>query len=266
MSHWILLRGLTREARHWGSFPETLGRAIPDARLLAPDLPGNGTLCAQPSPLRVEAMAEAIRSDLMAQGIAPPYHLLAMSLGAMVAIAWAARHPDEIAGAVLINTSLRRFSPFHRRLKPGNYPRLLRLALCRGSDREREQAIFALTSRQAAATPRADEVIGNWLAYRRQHPVTLANALRQLIAALRYRAPAARPPVPLLILASRRDALVDSACSRQLAQHWQAPLAVHPDAGHDLPLDDGAWVAQQIGRWLASLADDEPNPPTPAAS
>jgi pimeloyl-ACP methyl ester carboxylesterase len=252
MSTWVLLRGLSREARHWGSFPETLARAIPDARLLAPDLPGNGTLCAQRSPLRVEAMAEAIRTRLIAQGIAPPYHLLAMSLGAMVAIAWAARHPDEIAGAVLINTSLRRFSPFYRRLRPGNYPRLLGLALGRGGDRDWEQAIFALTSRQAEATPRADEVVEKWLAYRREHPVALANALRQLIAALRYRAPSARPPVPMLILTSRHDQLVDSACSRELARRWQSPLAVHPHAGHDLPLDDGDWVAQQIGRWLAT--------------
>jgi len=263
MSTWILLRGLTREARHWGSFPATLARAIPDARALAPDLPGNGALCAQTSPLRVEAMAEAIRSRLIAQGVAPPYHLLAMSLGAMVAIAWAARHPDEIAGAVLINTSLSRFSPFHQRLKPGNYARLLRLALGRASDRERELAIFALTSTQAATTPRADAVVEHWLAYRRENPVALANALRQLIAALRYRAPPARPPVPLLILASRHDALVDSACSRELAQRWQAPLAMHPDAGHDLPLDDGEWVAQQIGRWLATRPENEPGPPAP---
>jgi len=25
---------------------------------------------------------------------------------------------------------------------------------------------------------------------------------------------------------------------------------IHPEAGHDLPLDDGAWVAGQIRAWL----------------
>ena len=42
-------------------------------------------------------MAESIRARLMAQGVRPPYHLLAMSLGAMVAVAWAARHPEKFA-------------------------------------------------------------------------------------------------------------------------------------------------------------------------
>jgi hypothetical protein len=27
---------------------------------------------------------------------------------------------------------------------------------------------------------------------------------------------------------------------------------VHPSAGHDLPLDDGVWVAQAVAKWLAA--------------
>lgn len=249
MSAWILLRGLSREARHWGSFPELLRRELAGAQVFAPDLPGNGALFAQQSPLRVEAMADSVRSRLIAQGIAPPYQLLAMSLGAMVAVAWAARHPAEIRGAVLINTSLRPFSPFYRRLRPENYLRLLRLALPGSSDRDWESAILAMTSRRPGHDA---QLLNDWLGYRREHPVALGNALRQLLAALRYRAPPLSPPIPLLILASRRDALVDCACSRQLAARWSAAYAEHPDAGHDLPLDDGAWVAAQLRRWLAS--------------
>jgi pimeloyl-ACP methyl ester carboxylesterase len=251
MSSWILLRGLTREARHWGRFAETFSRAIPGACIYAPDLPGNGMLNAQISPLRVEAMADAVRSQLIADGITPPYHLLAMSLGAMVAVAWAARHPDEVVGAVLINTSLRPFSPILRRLKPGNYPRLLSLALFGGSDQDWECAILELTCRHAG---NADALLNEWLAYRRDRPVALSNALRQLFAALRYRAPLARPPAPLLILSSRNDALVDCDCSRKIAQAWNAPHFVHPDAGHDLPLDDGDWIAQEVNRWLLTRA------------
>ena len=72
----------------------------------------------------------------------------------------------------------------------------------------------------------------------------------QLVAAARYRAPLARPAPPLLILASEHDALVDHSCSRQLARHWTTAFAEHPTAGHDLPLDDGPWVARQVGHWL----------------
>ena len=249
MSAWILLRGLSREARHWGGFAELLRREIPGAQLFAPDLPGNGRWCKQKSPLRVDQMVEALRAQLRVQGVAPPYRLLAMSLGAMVAVDWAARHPGEIAGAVLINTSLRPLSPFYHRLKPANYRRLLTLALSAASDRDWEVAILELTSRHAGAH---ETVLDDWLAYRRENPVTVANALRQLFAAARYRAPSVRPDVPLLVLASLRDELVDSDCSLRLARQWRLPHAVHPDAGHDLPLDDGAWVVRQVGCRLQS--------------
>jgi pimeloyl-ACP methyl ester carboxylesterase len=249
MSTWIFLRGLTRESRHWGPFPETFLSEIPAAQVFTPDLPGNGTLNAETSPLHVEEMAESIRSRLMAQGIRPPYHLLAMSLGAMAAVAWADRHPDEIHGAVLINTSLRPFSPFYRRLKPGSYFRLLKLALPGASEQDWESTILALTSRQADSPA---VVLKNWVAYRRQYPVSPRNALRQLLAAARYRAPRARPAPSLLILTSQQDVLVDHSCSLQLARHWDTAFAEHPTAGHDLPLDDGLWVARQVGHWLQS--------------
>lgn len=248
MSAWILLRGLSREARHWGDFAELLRREIAGAQVFAPDLPGNGSRCRDKSPLRVEAMVEALRAQLAAQGVAPPYRLLAMSLGAMVAIDWASRHPGEVGGAVLINTSLRPFSPFYRRLKPANYRRLLMLVLRAAGDREWERAILELTSRRAAAH---EEVLDDWLAYRRENPVAIGNALRQLVAAARYRAPLIQPLPPLLVLSSLGDALVDSDCSRQLAQRWNLAHAVHPSAGHDLPLDDGDWVARQVLRWLS---------------
>lgn len=251
MSAWIFLRGLTRESRHWGRFPATFCREIPAAQVHTPDLPGNGALYAERSPQQVEAMVESYRARLLRQGIAPPYYLLGMSLGAMVAVAWAARHAQEIRGCVLINTSLRPFSPFYQRLKPGSYSRLLKLALPGGSDEERERTILELTSRQVDL-PVA--VLQSWVAYRRECPVDSANALRQLLAAMRYRAPLVRPQPPTLILASRHDALVDSACSRQLALRWGAAFAQHPTAGHDLPLDDAAWVARQVMHWLSSVA------------
>jgi pimeloyl-ACP methyl ester carboxylesterase len=251
MSTWIFLRGLTRESRHWGNFPETFRRELPDARILMPDLPGNGVLNSHESPLRVEEMAEGLRARLPGQGLRPPYHVLAMSLGAMVAVAWAARHPHEIRRVVLINTSLRPFSPFYRRLKPGNYPRLLKLGLVGGSDRDWESTILQLTSRQAECP---EEVLKNWVAYRGERPVSSRNALRQLLAAARYRAPLVRPEPPMLVLTSRQDALVDTACSRQLAEDWKTGFAEHSTAGHDLPLDDGAWVARQVGDWLQTLA------------
>jgi len=40
--------------------------------------------------------------------------------------------------------------------------------------------------------------------------------------------------------------LVSVRCSERLAAQWGVLLQLHPTAGHDLPLDDGSWVVQQI--------------------
>jgi pimeloyl-ACP methyl ester carboxylesterase len=248
MSSWLLLRGLTREGRHWGDFPKLLQATLPDTRIVNIDLPGSGSLHAQKSPLRIEDIAEHCRRQAGELGLSPPYNILALSLGAMVAVAWADAHPDELDAVVLINTSLRPFSRFHRRLRPDRYPSLLHLLLPM-SDRARETLIFRMTS---SRTEDQERIVEDWVAIRRTHPVSAANAVRQLVAAARYRAPAERPTSRLLILASLGDTLVHPECSRQLAKAWQTDFVEHPSAGHDLTLDDGAWVARQIEFWCAT--------------
>ena len=247
MSDWVLLRGLTRESRHWGDFPRRLGAAPGGARVTCLDLPGNGKLNGLDSPRRVEAMADYCHAELARIGGLTPCRVLAMSLGAMVAVAWAQRHPKDIDAAVLISTSLRPFSPFHRRLRPANYLRLLRLLALGTGEQEIETAVLEMTTR-LVLDPVA--VIGQWRQWRRENPVSRRNALRQILAAARYRAPRRRPFDRLLLLAGERDALVDPRCSLQLAAQWDAPVAVHPEAGHDLPLDDAAWVLARIKSWL----------------
>ena len=251
MSTWVLLRGLTRESRHWGEFPTLLQRQLGSARVVALDLPGNGQLNAQASPTRVGDMAEACRVALRERGLPTPYHLLAMSLGAMVALAWANEHPAELQGCVLINTSLRTFSPWYQRLRPRNYSAVLGMALSRDLE-SNERTVLKITTRH----PAVDQVtlLAQWASWRAENPVSGANALRQLWAAARFSTPREAPKVPLLVLVSAADGLVDPRCSQRLAQAWHAELRCHPTAGHDLPLDDGAWVAREVGAWLVASA------------
>jgi pimeloyl-ACP methyl ester carboxylesterase len=245
MSAWILLRGLTRESRHWGRFPAQLGDAIAPAHIVAFDLPGNGTLCSQTSPATVEELADACRAQVRAMRLEAPYFLLGLSLGGMVATAWAARFPAEVRGCVLINTSMRPFAPLRWRLRAANYAAIGRLLLLYDPVAS-ERLVLRMTSRMHLA----DEVVlRDWIALRRERRVSRANALRQLIAAARFRAPAQRPSKPVLVLASTRDALVDVRCSRTLACAWQCDFAEHPEAGHDLPLDDARWVVEQVAIW-----------------
>lgn len=245
---WVLLRGLTRCSAHWGDFPQALAQALPGARVVLLDLPGNGTRCQQPSPTSIAALVDFCRAELRRQGVPAPYHLLAMSMGAMVAAQWAHDAPAELAGAVLINTSFRPFSSIFQRLRPRNYARLLRVALPGASAEAREQIVLRLTSNHPA---RHASALARWQQIRQQHPVSTPNALRQLWTAARFRASAQAPTCPVLLLGSAQDGLVNAQCSRTIAQHWGAPLALHPDAGHDLPLDDPQWVIEQVRQWLA---------------
>jgi len=248
MSTWVLLRGLMREARHWGDFPVRLQHAM-GGTVVMPDMPGNGKLYKQRSPSSVREMTEACRSQLQAQGYLPPYRILAMSLGAMVAVDWAARYPQELQSMVLINTSLASYSPFYRRLRPANYP-LLFAVLPFVSPVRQQALILRLTSNLLAPAQHA-ATLEHWQHYAREFPVTRANALRQLYAAASYRAVIEQIPVPVILLSGQQDRLVDCRCSELLAERWACPIRRHPTAGHDLPLDDADWVLQQIKDWLS---------------
>ncbi len=249
MSTWILLRGLTRECCHWGHFPQVLRDELQTAHVVALDLPGNGEFNAVISPLGLADTASYCHDELRRRGIPPPYRLLAMSMGGMVATAWAQRFPADIEACVLINTSFGAFSPFHARLRPRAWPTLIRLLLTQNAHVQ-EQLVFNLTSQLADASP---ALLNEWIAIRQSRPVSARNTLRQLIAAARFRAPSSAP-VLTLVLASARDGLVSADCSMEIARRWNCAIVVHPTAGHDLPLDDGEWVAREVHKWLIAAS------------
>lgn len=248
MTTWIFLRGLTRERRHWGDFIDTFRRALPDADVVTLDLPGNGGLNRQISPTDVRQLAQFAHERSLQMRLSPPYNLLAMSLGAMVAVSWADAFPQDIARCVLINTSMRPFSPFHHRLRPRTYLPLLRLALTVRDPHRHARTILQLTS-QRHADDRS--IVDDWTRIHEAHPVSTRNAMRQLIAAAHFHAPLRKPAAEILVLAGAGDMLVNPACSAALAAAWDCVLRQHPTAGHDLPLDDGEWVATQVADWLA---------------
>ena len=248
---WVLLRGLMREQRHWGSFLPQFRAAIGEP-VVTIDFPGNGQWYQTASASSIEAMVEHCRRQLALRHIRTPVKLLALSLGAMVGVAWTHAYPAELQRLVLINTSLAPHNPFYRRLRPQNYPAILATMLL-GSSTEREALILRITSQQSNPQ-QAAALIQDWVAYAQQCPISRANILRQLWAALRYRAPRTPPTAPLLMLAGAGDRLVHPACSVGLAKRWHATLQLHPQAGHDLPLDDSQWVIEQVTRWLQNSA------------
>jgi pimeloyl-ACP methyl ester carboxylesterase len=252
MSTWLLLRGLTRETRHWGRFPAVLREAVQSHSVLQLDLPGNGAFTSLRAPGDVAQLVAAVRLAASRSGVPGPYRVLAMSLGGMVATAWAQQYPDEIERLVLINTSMRPFSRAPERLRPRAWPRLLWMAAHWRDSQTAEAVVHRLTcnNREAQAGD-----LAAWVAIRDSAPVSRVNALRQLQAAARFNAGPVVPRCATLILSSAQDRLVNPVCSAKLAAAWAATHREHLWAGHDLPHDDPAWTGETVGAWLAQAAD-----------
>ena len=242
-AHFVLIRGLLREARHWGCFAGKLQQQFPSATIMTPDIPGNGRMHHMTSPSTIAGMTDALRKQVP---INRPLRLIALSMGGMIAIDWMVRYPDEVEAAVLINTSARPLSPFYQRLRWTIYPRLIRMLFRPAPSREAD--ILALTSN---CHGHDSELLECWQQWQRHNPVSMSSARNQFLAASKFSV-TAKPRQPVLIVASRADRLVNCRCGLALAQAWQADYMEHAAAGHDLPLDEPEWLAYTIRQWFES--------------
>jgi pimeloyl-ACP methyl ester carboxylesterase len=221
------------------------------SRVVTLDFPGNGSLHAETSKNSVGEMAKYCHDQLGQMGQAPPYSVLALSLGAMAAVEWGRQYPEEIERMVLINTSLAPHNPFYHRLRPANYPALARFLIAGGIAR-RERLILRLTSNMKRKPDQQAQLLEQWVRYAQDCPIARTSILRQLYAAISYRVAPDVPGMPLLLLTSLQDRLVSARSSFALQKRWGCAIRSHESAGHDLPLDDGAWVIEQVRQWVAT--------------
>lgn len=253
--NWLLLRGLSREQRHWHGFPARLSRELGACRVHFLDLAGAGAQRERWPWPSVPWLARDVARRLLAfeHGIGRPWSVLGLSLGGMVALELCRLLPAHVRAAVIINSSSR-LTAARARLRWATLGVVLaRLA---GDDPlEREQALLRVTSSlPEAERSRHAEVAARF----GPEPRPLA-VCSQLLAAARFSPPEPRAlNARLLFMASRRDRLVDPRCSRDLASHYGAELAEHPWAGHDLPLDDPNWVCRHVAAFAAGAAGPAP--------
>ena len=243
--NWFFVRGLVREAAHWNSFPEQFAKAFPYRKVFCLDLPGNGEHFLSTGPNNIPAMAESLRADFLAKKKESPAtenYLFTISLGSMVCLDWMHKHPADIQGAVLLNTSLRGFSPFYRRLRPQNYCAILALFFS-SNILHIEKEILRITSNK---TEWHECIAHDWEKIHKQRPVSKKSALNQILAAMKFRPPQEQPKAKILALASKADQLVHFSCTAEIEKHWGVETQYHESAGHDLTLDDPAWAIQQI--------------------
>lgn len=245
--HFILLRGLAREAAHWLDFPELLQQALGDTcQLHLVDFPGCGKYFTQPALTSVAAMTDHARNQIDVTAIGArnePVYVLGISMGGMVALEWAQRFPQELRGLILINSSAGN-QPIWWRLRPGAWPMMIRALLT--NNRTREAKVLQIVSNNRVAYP---QHLNQWLAIQQQRPVARATIMTMLRAAAQFR-PQPTCTVPGLVLASEGDRMVSVRASEAIAQQFQWPIALHSSAGHDLPMDDPQWVANQIAQWF----------------
>lgn len=257
MEQVFLLRGLAREARHWGNFIADLKSSYDErgvqVRIETIDLPGCGRHSEMVAPLTIEATADFVREKMKeilvreAEAGEKPADrrvLVAISLGGMVAASWLSRYPTDFHAAVLINSSYRGVSKIHERLMWQSWWRIPGI-LNSDDVPTRERHILEWISNNEA---RRKEVFSDWVSIQHSRPVSKLNLGIQLAAAACFTAPP-KIAVPLLILASEQDRMVSPQCSKDIASRYDAPLLLHRTAGHDLPLDDGPWVANKIAEW-----------------
>jgi pimeloyl-ACP methyl ester carboxylesterase len=246
---WVLLRGLAREAGHWGPFLPAMTTALPDTDVLALDLPGAGTRLGDTWPESIGAAMEMVRSEARSRATpGAPLVLFGVSLGGMIVTEWAARHPGELSGVAVGASSAGNVSPFWKRMRPRGLFSIAMGALARDPETRQARVAPMLTNRRDLR----DELVRSWAEIERQRPVSRATVAAQLTAARRWRAPASLE-VPALFLVGRGDRLVDPDCTRQLAQRYSAPVVEHADAGHDLTTDATDWVVEELLRFRARL-------------
>lgn len=243
----LLLRGLLREQRHWGGFVKQLQAEFSGREIITLDIPGNGRLYKEKSPCTIAEMTDHLRDQIPQKIQSNCLTITALSMGGMIAIDWMIRYPAEISAAVLINTSVRPFSAFYQRLRWQNYFLVIKAFVMQRF--EREKLILFLTSNLSTENTR---LLNDWVHWNMECPVSPANSVRQLVATAIFSV-TERPRQPVLIVSSRLDRLVHHQCSINLAKAWDIPFIEHSSAGHDLPLDDPAWLSNHIGNWMKTL-------------
>lgn len=248
----LLIRGLTRERRHWGEFVSLAEKNSLGAEVFTIDLPGFGDFHKLSSPLSVGQIAEFMESQLKARLQDEAIHVFAISLGAMVATELQRRYPKRFKSMVLANTSFSNTSGMFKRIRPQALKPVVKQTLAK-TDEEREEMVADIVSTRADR----HKVVAEWSSYAKEKRPRLLSKLTQLIAAATFKGPLSQPSCPTLLLGSDGDEMVSSECTRDIAEQWGLNPIIHPTAGHEICFDAGDWVMEQVNSFYEMVISSE---------
>ena len=241
MTQLTLLHGWGLHGGIWAA----LRAALPEQAMHAPDLPGYGG-SARVAPYTAEALADAIAPGLPEAGL-----LLGWSMGGMVALALAARHPGKVKALVLVATT----PAYVNRAgwDKGLTPQLL-AGFAEGVQTDYRATLLRFLSLQARGGDAAREVIGRLreTVFARAEPdaTVLADGL-ELLRAVDLREQAKQVQAPTLLLHGGYDGLCLPAAAEWLADALpNARLALQAKAAHAPFLSHPEWFVEELKGFL----------------
>lgn len=266
----LAVHGLGGSSANWLAILPDLAR---DHEVYAIDLVGHGRTRADGRSSEV-APNQALVNRFIRTVIGEPVTLLGNSMGGLISLRQAARHPSTVRELVLIGPAL----PIGgRRLPdppvavgiavtgiPGLGVRLLARRRTRMSPEEQVADAMNVCAVDPASIP--GEVLDRMVEVARERAsyqgaeLAIQRATRSTVAGVLNRRGYDRAidavEAPVLILHGEQDRLVPVESSlRAVARRPEWMLVTRPDLGHVPQMEDPAWTIQMIRSWQATRAD-----------
>lgn len=220
----IFLHGAGLNAESWG---DVSGRAI--------NLPGHGGRPRAPEAC-AEVFADEIYGDVPEGAV-----LIGYSLGGMVAMAFAAKHPERLKALVLVDTPIRAplrfiswYTPFVAPIVT-RFPGLKAIAKTVGSRIENRDGQAEFRRHVQAASPSG-----------------MADAL---VVAARFDGERvlSRLPMPVLVLCGVRSLLTGQKYREMVAAKVPHAVIVEMNTGHHIGFDDAPAMEAEIDKFLEAV-------------
>ena len=246
-THIYLLRGLTRESGHWGSFIGSLELGLPNAQIHLLDLPGAGKHVNTKASIKASKMVDFMRDEILVELEKPDRTniICATSLAGMLACEWTIRFKNDFQGLIVISASFKRICTPTERVSWPVKLEMIRILFTRNI-RKRENRIIKVNSNK----PHIFESLTNdWTKIQSERKMSRLNIFKQSVAGLLLDLKNKKPNLPTLIIGSFGDRMVCPECIKKSHDYLGGTLIFHSDSGHGIPLDEPEWLSRQVSDW-----------------